>query len=502
LFSFLPSRIACTCLILAFGVLLFHCKGPASETTDAVVVAPIARGGIDNAMLDATERTLVSDELGGRGSWQPGGRRAGDFIAMTLRDMGAVPAFPGGIAQPFTVRMETLRNERSYYLYAADEALTRHRVCYYPAIPASNADWEARNMVVVFPGTDEGASAHEAVVLSAHYDHQGEHQIGPLHVICYGANDNASGASIVLSVADALARRVQRPKRTVVVALFDAEEEGRRGATALLENLPPSLRDRQLLEINLDQMGSLREGALYFNDDALSPALHTMIRSVVGRHPAIVPHYEELGISSDDRNFHSAGVPAIQMTSGHYRQYHTADDGLADIIQDGMHEIAAVTLDLAVTAANGAGGWRIEAPGPTVAAAVTAWENADAALHEVRADICTALGVGSEGVVLQSGLVELTIGIDVKDAALLAALDLFGRPNDWPFAAYDQRAEALATIEQAITQAMTHLVPEAVTPALHDLEQRFHAGAQTWRERLTDVHAKQAALTAADPTAP
>jgi hypothetical protein len=84
---------------------------------------------------------------------------------------------------------------------------------------------ESANVVGVLEGSDR-ALRQESVVFSAHHDHDGEWG-GHLHP---GADDNASGTAGVLALARAFARNPQRPRRTLVFAIFTAEERGLLGA--------------------------------------------------------------------------------------------------------------------------------------------------------------------------------------------------------------------------------------------------------------------------------
>jgi Zn-dependent M28 family amino/carboxypeptidase len=72
------------------------------------------------------------------------------------------------------------------------------------------------NVIGVRPGPEA-----ERVILSAHYDHV---------VGCTGADDNATGVAVVLEAGRVLAQ--QRWRRTLVLACWDAEEEGLHGSRA------------------------------------------------------------------------------------------------------------------------------------------------------------------------------------------------------------------------------------------------------------------------------
>ena len=89
------------------------------------------------------------------------------------------------------------------------------------------------NLLGVIPGGD---LADEWVVLGAHYDHLGtDCRIDdPADSICNGATDNATGVAVALGAARAIAA-AGTPRRSVLVALWDAEEDGLIGSAAYLQ---------------------------------------------------------------------------------------------------------------------------------------------------------------------------------------------------------------------------------------------------------------------------
>jgi hypothetical protein len=92
---------------------------------------------------------------------------------------------------------------------------------------ATSTTW---NAVAKLTGSDPQASK-EVIVLSAHLDHVGARPstTPDVDTIFNGADDDASGVTAVLALAEALARG-PRPRRTVVFALFGSEERGGFGA--------------------------------------------------------------------------------------------------------------------------------------------------------------------------------------------------------------------------------------------------------------------------------
>lgn len=116
---------------------------------------------------------------------------------------------------------------------------------------------ETANVVGVLAGSDP-AVAGEIIVIGAHHDHLGVHQ----GKVFNGANDNASGTTTVQAVAEAIARRDPRPRRTIVFATFGSEELGLEGSRHLALHPPDALPIEDVVYmINLDMV------ATYFNDD-------------------------------------------------------------------------------------------------------------------------------------------------------------------------------------------------------------------------------------------
>jgi hypothetical protein len=84
------------------------------------------------------------------------------------------------------------------------------------------------NILGVIPGS---TLANEYVVVGAHYDHLGScRDLQPGDSICNGATDNAAGVAAALGIARGIASLPTAPARSVIIALWDAEEDGLRGS--------------------------------------------------------------------------------------------------------------------------------------------------------------------------------------------------------------------------------------------------------------------------------
>ncbi len=94
---------------------------------------------------------------------------------------------------------------------------------------------DAFNVVAMLPGTDREMQK-EIVVIGAHYDHIGMVQAVAGDSIANGANDNATGTATVMAMAKIL-KQADFNRRTVVFALFSAEEKGLLGSKHLAQRM-------------------------------------------------------------------------------------------------------------------------------------------------------------------------------------------------------------------------------------------------------------------------
>lgn len=99
----------------------------------------------------------------------------------------------------------------------------------------SNHETTAYNIVGVLEGNDPSLK-EEVILVGAHYDHIGVINTQNGDSIANGANDNASGTATVLELARYFAK-ARTNKRTMIFALFSAEEKGLKGSAHLAEKM-------------------------------------------------------------------------------------------------------------------------------------------------------------------------------------------------------------------------------------------------------------------------
>ncbi|MDI9311742.1 MAG: M20/M25/M40 family metallo-hydrolase [Limnohabitans sp.] len=99
----------------------------------------------------------------------------------------------------------------------------------------SNYKKPAYNIVGVIEGSDP-ILKNEYVVIGAHYDHIGTAENIGGDIIANGANDNAVGSTSVTEIAKYFAT-AKSNKRSVIFALFTAEEKGLLGSSHLAKRM-------------------------------------------------------------------------------------------------------------------------------------------------------------------------------------------------------------------------------------------------------------------------
>lgn len=109
---------------------------------------------------------------------------------------------------------------------------------------------ETFNLLAAAAGTDPDIG-DEVIVIGAHIDHLGKDGSD----IYNGADDNASGTAVMMELARALAAKVPQPKRTVLFASWNAEEEGLLGSCYYVDNPVYNLSDT-IVKISVDMEGT------------------------------------------------------------------------------------------------------------------------------------------------------------------------------------------------------------------------------------------------------
>jgi hypothetical protein len=218
------------------------------------------------------------------------------------------------------------------YLLAALTSLTEGANSAATGVDAYKQPFDqGTNLVGVIPGTD---LADEYVMIGAHYDHVG-HSCRDQRAgddICNGATDNATSVAAVLQVVRSLVDAPQPPRRSVIVALWDREEDGLVGSRYYTQHPLIPLADT-VAYVNLDIQGSnLRPSLRNFSFAVGAESGGTRLQQIV--QDAITPSTlgtRELSVvfgqgRSDHVNFINVGVPTVFFSDATGPCYHTDSD--------------------------------------------------------------------------------------------------------------------------------------------------------------------------------
>ncbi len=221
-------------------------------------------------------------------------------------------------------------------------------------VDASGRKGEVKNVIALLPGTNP-KYAHQAVVVSAHYDHLGlgwpDVHRGDEGKIHHGADDNASGVAVMLELARVLAQGA-RPQRTIIFVAFTGEENGLRGSQYFVSHYKRFPIKNIIADLNLDTVGRLHDQkVLILNSSSARewPFIFMGAGYVTGVESEMVTQQLD---ASDQVSFIKAGVPAVQIFSGAHRDYHRPTDTWDKIDAQGLVKIASLTKEVLLYLAN------------------------------------------------------------------------------------------------------------------------------------------------------
>ncbi len=187
-------------------------------------------------------------------------------------------------------------------------------------------------MVGILEGTDPKLK-NEFVVLGAHYDHIGLISSENGDKIANGANDNASGTTTVLELARYFGKE-RTNKRSIIFALFSAEEKGLLGSKHLAEKLKADNLDLYVM-LNFEMVGVPMVGKdhlLYLSGYELSNLAAISNGYANEKVVGFLPKAKELNLfrRSDNYAFHGAfNVPSQTFSTfdfTNFEYYHKVGD--------------------------------------------------------------------------------------------------------------------------------------------------------------------------------
>jgi hypothetical protein len=199
------------------------------------------------------------------------------------------------------------------------------------------------NVCGFWPGSD-ARLAKEVLVLSAHYDHVGVED----GVVYNGADDNASGTSGLLAVAEALASYGPM-RRSVLLLWVSGEEKGLWGSAAWTKK--PTLPEgfRAVANINIDMIGRNAPDKLLITPTRALKEYNGLARlaeALCGAEgfPAL-GSADEYWSRSDHMNFAvNLGIPVAFLFSDVHEDYHQPGDDAEKLDYDKVSRVVRLVL--------------------------------------------------------------------------------------------------------------------------------------------------------------
>jgi hypothetical protein len=301
------TNIFCRSSLLIATFLLVACTNSAAQRVDADVFL-------------ADIETLAADDMSGRLVGTEGSIKAQQYIVGRFNAIGISP-WRGDFSHQFKMKHRDGRDIDN-----------------------------ATNLVGVVEGT---ANDGRYIVITAHYDHLGEHD----GKIFNGADDNASGVAGLLAAATYF--KANPLPVGLIFAALDAEEGGLRGAHALVAQMDSlGLLDTVVMNINMDMISVSEVGELYAVGTYHYPFLKPVIEAVASESPItlLMGHDspdlkpgDDWTNSSDHAAFHRKGIPFIYFGVEDHAWYHTSDDTFDKVTRE-FAVGAAETVIMAIKA--------------------------------------------------------------------------------------------------------------------------------------------------------
>jgi len=213
------------------------------------------------------------------------------------------------------------------------------------------------NILGYIEGSDK---KEEILVVSAHYDHVGMKGDDVFN----GADDNGSGSTTVLELAEAFQKAKDNgngPRRSILFMWLTGEEKGLLGSEYYTE-YPIFPLERTIADINIDMVGRVDEkyednpNYIYvIGSDRISTDLHDANEEMNQKYTQLTMDYtynseqdpNRFYYRSDHYNFAKNGIPSIFFFNGVHEDYHKITDTVDKINFDKMTNVARHIFHLA-----------------------------------------------------------------------------------------------------------------------------------------------------------
>lgn len=252
---------------------------------------------------------------------------------------------------------------------------------------ASNTETvPTQNVVAVWEGGDPALKS-EYVALGSHYDHVGSGcPPNGEDRICNGADDDGSGTTAMLAMAEALAKAPTRPKRSILFVWHCGEEKGLWGSRYFTE-FPTVPLNAIVAQINMDMIGRTKAdgdtntrnkdltgpNSIYLiGSTMMSTELGEIVNTVNKSYLNLTfdTRYDDpkdpnrFFYRSDHYSYAKKGIPIIFFFDGVHEDYHRAGDTADKIDYQKMEKVTRTIYMTTWEIANRATRLKVDKPLP------------------------------------------------------------------------------------------------------------------------------------------
>ncbi len=295
------------------------------------------------------EKYLTSPLLAGRATGSEGDSLARQFIRSELKKAGLKP-FIGNGFEYFQARVP--------YLPANADSLSHKMVT-------------TANVAMVLEGTDPVLKS-EYVIIGAHYDHLGMGGPGSSSrnrdtiAVHPGADDNASGVTLLIELAKRVASNKKSFPRSIVFVAFSGEELGLLGSRYFDAHLPVKPSDVNIM-INLDMVGRMKDGNfLQAGGVGTATGLRDSVAALADTSLLHITFTDEGSGPSDHFSFYADSIPVLFFTTGTHTDYHLPSDTFDKLNYEGMIRITDLVYKIISKSSTNSGRYKFQLSGPQV----------------------------------------------------------------------------------------------------------------------------------------
>ncbi|MCX6266869.1 MAG: M20/M25/M40 family metallo-hydrolase [Bacteroidetes bacterium] len=212
------------------------------------------------------------------------------------------------------------------------------------------------NVVAMLEGSDPLLKG-EYLVVGGHYDHLGFGGSGSgsrmpdTNAVHNGADDNASGTAMVMSLANRLAMEKSKMSRGIIFVAFSSEEIGLIGSKYFVDHPPVEMKKIKAM-FNFDMVGRFdkEKNSISLSGTGTSSEADSILLTMEHDLPFSVVHAPDGFGPSDHASFYSANIPVFYFNTGVHTDYHTPFDDTEKLDFDAGKQIGdfAANIILAV----------------------------------------------------------------------------------------------------------------------------------------------------------